>query len=305
MNDQFMLPPLNALRAFVAVGRHLSFGQAAEELHVTTAAVSQQIKNLESFLGVPLFHRQGRHIALTEAGHQLFPGVESGFRELKDTLRPLLTPKAAAYISCSTVGAFAARWLVPRLPRWRAAHADIDIRISASGELVGFEGQGIDLAIRLGSGEEPGLHTDLLLRERVMPLCSPRLLDKSPPLRHPSDLRHHQLIHFIPPTGKLNTRWSDWLEIAGVDDVDPNRGIFLNDGTAALNAAIAGQGIVLAPFAIASLEVEMSTLVIPFEIELPTEVAWYIVMPETNLARSEIMNFRDWLLAESSREFGQ
>ena len=304
MKDRITFPPLNALRAFGAVGRHLSFGQAAEELNVTTAAVSQQIKNLESFLGVRLFHRHGRHIALTEAGRQLFPGVENGFGELEDTVRPFLTPKAAAYISCSTVGAFAARWLVPRLQRWRAAHSDIDIRISASGELVGFEAHGIDLAIRLGTGEEPGLHTEFLLRERVVPLCSPMLIDKAPPLRHPSDLRHHQLIHFIPPSGKLNTRWSDWLEIAGVDDVDPNRGIFLNDGTAALNAAIAGQGVVLAPLVIASLEIEMSTLVIPFEIELPTQLAWYIAMPETNLARSEIVYFRDWLHTESSRKFG-
>ncbi len=150
MKDRITFPPLNALRPFGAVGRHLSFGQAAEELHVTTAAVSQQIKNLESFLGVQLFHRHGRHIALTEAGRQHFPGVENGFRELEDTVRPILTPKAV-YISCSTVGAFAARWLVPRLQRWGAAHSDIDIRISASGELVGFEGQGIDLAIRLGT----------------------------------------------------------------------------------------------------------------------------------------------------------
>jgi LysR family glycine cleavage system transcriptional activator len=301
MSDRFAFPPLNALRAFGAVGRHLSFGQAAEELHVTAAAVSQQIKNLEGFLGARLFHRHGRHIALTKAGRQLFPGIENGFRELEDSVRPFLTPKTAAYISCSTVGAFAARWLVPRLQRWRAAHSDIDIRISASGELVGLEGQGIDLAIRLGTGEEPGLHTELLLREQVVPLCSPILLDAEPPLRHPSDLRRHQLIHFTPPAGKLNTRWTDWLEIAGVDDVDPNRGIFLNDGTAALNAAIAGQGVVLAPRVIASREIEMSTLVIPFEIELPTQLAWYIAIPETNLTRSEIIAFRDWLLAESVR----
>ena len=304
MKDRITFPPLNALRAFGAVGRQLSFGQAAEELHVTTAAVSQQIKNLESFLGVRLFHRHGRHIALTKAGRQLFPGVENGFGELEDTVRPFLTPKVAAYISCSTVGAFAARWLVPRLQRWRAAHSDIDIRISASGELVGFEAHGIDLAIRLGTGEEPGLHTEILLHEQVVPLCSPMLLDGDPPLRHPSDLRHHQLIHFTPPAGQLNTRWTDWLDIAGEDNVDPNRGIFLNEGTAALNAAIAGQGVVLAPRVIASQEIEMSTLVIPFEIELPTQLAWYIAIPETNLTRPEIVAFRDWLLAESVREFG-
>lgn len=167
---------------------------------------------------------------------------------------------------------------------------------------MGFDGQGIDLAIRLGTGEETGLHTELLQSEQLVSLCSPTLLDQDPPLRHPSDLRHHQLIHFTPPVGQLNTRWSDWLKIAGVADVNPNRGIFLNEGMAAMNAAVAGQGVVLAPRVIASQELEMSTLVIPFEIALPTQLAWYIVMPESNLARSEIVAFRDWLLAESDRE---
>ena len=304
MYGQFPFPSLNALRAFGAVGRHLSFGKAAGELHVTAAAVSQQIKNLEDFLGVQLFHRHGRNIALTAAGQQLLLGVENGFRELENSVRPFLTPKSAAYISCSTVGAFAARWLVPRLQRWRDAHSDIDIRISATAVREVFEGQDIDLAIRLGTGNEPGLYTELLLREQVLPLCSPILIDTEPPLQHPSDLRHHQLIHFTPQAGKLNTRWSDWLEIASVDDVDPNRGIFTNDGVAALNAAIAGQGVVLAPRVIASQEIEMSTLVVPFEIELPTQLAWYITMPEKNLARSEIVAFRNWLRAESKRKFG-
>lgn len=301
MSSEPLLPPLNALRAFGVVGRHLSFGRAAKELHVTPAAVSQQIKNLESFLRVQLFRRQGRRVVLTEAGREFLPGIENGFSELKSAVRQLREADNVKYISCSTVGAFASRWLVPRLARWITAHPEIDIRISATGELVGFDAQGIDLAIRLGAGDEPGLYTELLQRDEVVPLCSPMLLEQEPPLQQPADLHHHQLIHFTPPTGQLNTRWADWLDIANVADVDPKRGLFLNDGMAALNAAIAGQGVVLAPRLIASDDLAMSTLIIPFDIALPTQLAWYIVMPKTNLKRPEIAAFRDWLLAEFGR----
>ncbi|MBO20993.1 MAG: transcriptional regulator, partial [Rhodospirillaceae bacterium] len=202
--------------------------------------------------------------------------------------------------SCSTVGGFASRWLVPRLRGWTAETPDIDIRISTSRDLVGLQCQGIDLAIRLGTGKEPDFHTEILLQEQVVPLCSPRLLVGDPPLRQPDDLVNHQLIHFTPAAGQLNTRWADWLEIAGVEGIDLSRGIFLNDGSAALSAAIAGQGIVLAPKVIAGREIELETLVIPFDIELPTDHAWYIIMPPANLDRPEILAFRDWLLAEAA-----
>lgn len=294
------LPPLNALRAFGAVGRHLNFSRAAEELFVTPAAVSQQVKNLEDILGVVLFQRLGRNTTLTDAGRQLLPGVEAGFEELENAVRLCRSYGETKHISCSTVGGFASRWLVPRLRGWTAETPDIDIRISTSRDLVGLQGQGIDLAIRLGTGKEPDFHTEILLQEQVVPLCSPRLLVGDPPLRQPDDLANHQLIHFTPAAGQLNTRWADWLEIAGVEGIDLSRGIFLNDGSAALSAAIAGQGIVLAPKVIAGKEIELETLVIPFDIELPTDHAWYIIMPPANLDRPEILAFRDWLLAEAA-----
>jgi len=267
---------------------------------VTPAAVSQQIKNLEDILGVELFQREGRNTTLTEAGRQLLPGIEAGFEELENAVRLCRAYGETKHISCSTVGGFASRWLVPRLPRWSETNPDVDVRISTSRDLVGLQGQGIDLAIRLGSGDDPGFHTEFLIKEQVVPLCSPMLLLGEPPLNSPEDLRQHQLIHFTPAAGQLNTRWSDWLEIAGVLDVDLSRGIFLNDGLAALSAAIAGQGIVLAPRVIASRELELETLVIPFDIELPTDLAWYIIMPKAYLDRPEIIAFRDWLLAEAS-----
>jgi len=301
MSDFSDLPPLNALRGFEAVARHMSFSAAAQELRITSAAVSQQIKNLEDFLGVQVFSRQGRRIQFTEAGRQILPGVEKGFSNLADAVRPYLNPVSADYLSCSTVGAFAARWLVPRLPGWTTLHPDIDVRISATGEVVEFERMGIDVAIRLGTGEWGGHYTELLLPEEVVPLCSPDLLDSDSPLREPGDLCHHQLIHFTPPFGQLNTKWSDWMEIAGVENIDPSHGLFFNEGTVALNAATRGQGVVLAPRVLAAEELSVGTLVIPFETKLPTDLAWYVVMPKQNLNRPEVAAFRDWLIGEAGK----
>jgi len=301
--DKFTkLPPLNALRGFEAVARHMSFSGAAKELRVSSAAVSQQIKNLESFLGFQVFNRQGRRIKLTETGRRILPGIEKGFQNMTDALQPYLTIVPATYLSCSTVGAFASRWLVPRLSRWTALHPDIDVRISATSELVDFDRMGIDLSIRLGTGDWGELYSERLLLEEVVPLCSPDLLEGDLPLCLPTDLSRHQLIHFTPPLGRLNTKWSDWAEIAGVEDIDLSRGLFFNDGTMALNAAMLGQGVVLAPRVMASKELSTGTLVIPFEIKLPTDLAWYFVTPKHNLKRPEIQAFREWLFDELEEE---
>ncbi len=291
------LPPLNALRGFEAVARHMSFSAAAKELRITSAAISQQIKNLEDFLGVRVFSREGRQIKLTETGHRILPGVEKGFQNLADALQPYLITTSAAYLSCSTVGAFASRWLVPRLTDWTALHPDIDVRISATGELVDFERMGVDMAIRLGTGDWGELYSERLLLEEVVPLCSPDLLKGEMPLHVPTDLSRHQLIHFTPPFGQLNTKWSDWIEIAGVEEIDLSRGLFFNDGSMALNAATRGQGVVLAPRVLATEELSTGTLVIPFNIKLPTDLAWYIVTPTINLKRPEVTAFCDWLFS--------
>ena len=300
MNDTIPMPPLNALRAFGAVGRHLSFTAAGQELHVTPAAISQQIKNLEAILGVALFHRTGRETKLTEYGEILLPGIEKGFKELETAIRICKAHGNSSYISCNTVGAFAARWLVPRLPRWTLSNPEIDVRISTTSEIVKFDRQEIDLAIRLTNGREVGLFTELLQIETVVPLCSPSLLGHTQPLGRPNDLIYHQLIHFTPPNGNINTRWTDWLSIAGVTNVDTNRGFFFSDAMAALNAAIAGQGVVLAPKTIATDDLETGNLIVPFEIELPTDLAWYIIAPPENIVRDEILAFKEWLLSEAN-----
>ena len=293
------IPPLNALKAFRSVGRHLGFSMAAEELHVTPAAISQQIKNLEAILGVVLFHRNGRETQLTEAGQVLLPGIEKGFNELENAVRVCRAHGDSSYISCNTVGAFAARWLVPRLPNWTERHPKVDVRISTTSEWVTFDRQDIDLAVRLSTGQEDGLQTELLQVEKIVPLCSPSILGQDPPLRKPEDLINHQLIHFAPTGGRINTRWADWLALTKVDSVDPNRGIFLSNGMAALNAAIAGQGIVLAPKTLASDDLERGTLVVPFDIELPTDFAWYVIAPSENMKRPEIRAFKEWLISEA------
>jgi len=301
MSNFNSLPPLNALRGFLVVAQHLSFSVAAKELRITPAAVSQQIKNLEDFLGVQVFNRQGRRVQLTEAGRQILPGVERGFHNMADAVRPYLSPISANHLSCSAVGSFAARWLVPRLPSWTALYPNTDVRLSATAEVIEFERMGIDLAIRLGTGDWGELYSELLLPEEVVPLCSPDLLEGKAPLRVPADLSHHQLIHFAPPYGQLNTKWSDWMEIADVEGIDSSRGLLTNDGMMALNAATRGQGVVLAPRVLAAEELSVGTLVIPFEIKLPTDLAWYIVMPQQNLNRPMVAAFHDWLKDESKK----
>ncbi|MGH8082955.1 MAG: LysR family transcriptional regulator, partial [Lysobacter sp.] len=189
------LPLLTALPSFEAAARHLSFSKAAEELNVTHGAVSRAIKNLEDQLGVLLFERATRSVRLTAVG-------EPYARAVRDALDRLATATATATIrhsnstlTVSTSDGFAGRWLVPRLYRFHRAHSDIDVRVSTTGKLSNFLGDGIDIAIRYGGGDYPGLDCEFLADEEVFPVCSPRLLEGAHPLREPADLRYHALIH--------------------------------------------------------------------------------------------------------------
>jgi LysR family glycine cleavage system transcriptional activator len=229
------LPPLNALRAFESAARCLSFKQAAEELHVTPAAVSQQIKALEHYLGLPLFRRANRVLQLTPAAQAGLPKVQEGFACLAEAMEQFRARAKSPMLTISVAPSLAAKWLVPRLHRFAAVHPDIDMRISASMALVDgrsraaladFRRDGIDLAIRFGRGKYPGFQVDKLFSVAIVPMCSPRLLEGEYPLREPEDLRHHVLLH--DDTLSLDDRrpdWGMWLKAAGVrQQVDANRG---------------------------------------------------------------------------------
>jgi LysR family transcriptional regulator, glycine cleavage system transcriptional activator len=289
------LPPLAALRAFEAAARHLSFTRAGKELHVTQTAISHQIRALEDLLGVRLFRRLPRGLALTEEAQRYLPAVREAFDRLDAATDELITARAGGPVTASVVPSFAARWLVPRLGRFRAAHPEIDLLISASLHLVDFARENVDLGIRMGRGHYPGLRVDRLFGEALMPVCSPALLEGSQPLRRPEDLRQHILLHDDDHTG-----WQLWLELAGVEGVDPRRGPIFTDSGMVVQAAVEGQGVALARLALAAWDLATGRLTRPFDVSMPSDLAYYLVCPEATAERPRIAAVRAWLLAEAA-----
>lgn len=288
------LPTLNALKAFEAAGRHLSFTRAAEELHVTQAAVSHQIKSLEEQLGIRMFRRGPRGLLLTDAGQSYLPEVREAFQRLNAATDRLLEDDARGAITVSVLPSFAARWLVPRLTRFREVHPDIEVRVSADDRLADFDRDDVDVAIRYGRGDYPGLQADRFLTEELFPVCSPELLARTA-LKRPEDLGGHTLLH-----DDMRMDWSMWLLAAGVEGVDPRRGPSFNDSSMVLQAAVDGQGVALGRSALALDDLAAGRLVRPFEFSLPAEYAYYILCPERTANRPSIKTFRQWLLAQSS-----
>ncbi len=288
------LPPLKAMPVFEAAARHLSFTLAAEELHVTQAAISHQIKGLEDWLGVALFHRFNRRLSLTEAGLAYHPPVREALDLLVRGTERLAVREETGALTVSVLPSFAATWLMPRLKLFRAAHPEIDVRIDAEDGLVDFVNDDADVAIRYGHGEYPGLRADRFLTEDVFPVCSPQLLDGPNPLRTPEDLRHHTLLHDY-----KRDDWTRWLLAAGVEGIDPMRGPSFNFANLVLDAAIAGDGVALGRSAIAAQALADGRLVKPFDVSLPTAYAYYVVAPEATAGRPKVAAFREWLLSEA------
>jgi LysR family glycine cleavage system transcriptional activator len=291
------LPPLNALRAFEAAARHLSFTRAAEELHVTQAAISHQVKALEEHLGRKLFRRLNRALLLTDDGQAYLPSVSRAFTLLNDATSDLLTKQAPGPLTVSALPSFAARWLVPRLGRFRHIRPDIDLRIDPSTALADFAGGDVDVGIRYGRGKYPGMRADWLMTEDIFPVCSPALLQGSHPLHDAQDLEHQVLLH-----DDGHGDWRTWLLAAGVDRVDPARGPIFTDSSMLIQAAMAAQGVALARGVLAADELAAGRLVRPFTLSLPTEYAYYLVCPVNTAEQPKIAAFRDWLLGEARRE---
>jgi len=295
------LPPLTALRAFEAAGRHLSITKAAEELHVTPAAVSHQVKALEDHLDVQLFRRVGNALFLTDAGQACLPGLRAGFAELSRAMAALRECDLRGSLVLSVAPVFAAKWLIPRLGRFHTSHPDIDVRISAALALVDFEREGVDAAIRIGRGRYPGLAADRLFGESVVPMCSPALARGAQPLKAPEDLRHHVLLHFEwPGSEPVIPTWEEWLRAMGVEGVDPKPGPRFTQPDYAMQAAIEGAGIVLGWRTLAQADLDAERLVTPFDLPLPMEVAFYLVYPEVAGNRPKLAVFREWMLREAA-----
>lgn len=300
------LPPLNALRAFEAAARHLSLTKAAVEQNVTPGALSHQIRGLEDLLGVELFQRLPRALALTEAGRKLYPGLHAGFAQIRQAVDTLDEQPDERVLVISTPPGFTAKWLAPRLYRFLFAHPEIDARISSTLALATFDEDGIDVAIRnlsIDHPEDPGLVREHLVDLVYVPACSPRLLRQAGPIVTPGDLRHVPLIHDDMLAERPNNpSWADWLTANGVPigegGVDLGRGLRLNSADHAIDAAEEGAGMLLALLVLAHDDLRSGRLVAPFPKPIRSGRAFYFVCPKTHQRRKNVVAFRDWIRAE-------
>ena len=310
------LPPLNALRAFVAAAIHLSFAIAARELHVTPAAISHQIKGLEEHLGLRLFRRLAKGLELTRAGQALLPKLREGFDRLGEALEEMRAVEAPGTLAVSVATSFATRWLAPRLHRFVSAHPELDVRINASTRLIdprsnqlaamdavaGPPVEDADIVVRFGIGDYPGFRVDKLLSVAVTPMCSPRLLKRGHPLRSAADLQQQVLIHDNLLYDDGRPLWNAWFDAAGLPDADTAHGLRFSHAMLALEAAADGMGVALGMPALAGSDLASGRLVAPLDRSLPLKFGYYIVSGEDTADRGDVVAFRDWLLAEAARE---
>ena len=303
--------PLNALNAFLVAARAGSFSKAAEELHVTPAAVSQQIRQLEDLLNVALFHRLSRGLALTDAGQAGLAELQSGFDSIQQAVRRMQSADQRKELNIWTSPSFASKWLMARMHRFVAAHPSIDLRISGSVALIDsdatapslsadiLKSHNIDLAIRFGSGNYPGCEVEKLLDVDAVPLCSPNYLsdNSTPKLGTPNDLLNHTLLHDESPY-EGRPKWSDWFKSNGVNDLEAAHNIYFNSVLLALSAAVAGQGVVLTIEQLAQDDINEGRLVPVFDSRSKVEHAYHLVTLEGASRDAEVQAFRDWIVSE-------
>lgn len=295
------LPPLNALRAFEATARHLSFTLAAQELSVTPAALSHQIKGLEDFLGQRLFERRTRAIALTSAGQALYPGLHAAFLQIRQSVELIDRAGGDNVLVVSAPPGFTAKWLAPRLYRFLMANPGIDARISATQGLANFTSDGVDIAIRNSQTATRGLWSKRLLGITLLPVVSPRLIAEHR-IEQPRDLANVPLIHddMLGSLTGLPT-WSDWLAAAGVEGINLARGLRFSSPDHALDAAVEGAGVLLAHKVLAHDDLRTGRLVAPFALELPTQRSFQLVCPEAHERRPKVQSFCAWIAEEARR----
>lgn len=286
--------PIGPLRAFDAAARHLNLSAAASELSVTHAAVSRQVKQLEQYLGVKLFERLARGLRLTPHGALLAEGTRAAFERLAEALEDVTAREVRPSVTITTFASLAARWLMPKLSQFHAAHPGVDLRVVTTARLLDFSREDADIGIRFGSGQYPGLHVVPLFQPREFPVCVPALLAGAQPVRRPEDLRHFTLLH-----DESHAGWTRWLERAGVKNVNPRSGVICGDRNAVLEAALAGQGVGLASSVFVSRELESKRLVRPIELEVPTDYALFAVCLQRRAHEPLLASVLDWLVHEA------
>ena len=290
------LPSLNGLRAFEAAARHLSFTQAASELNVTQTAISHQIRRLEEELGIRLFIRKNRALALTPKARDYLPGVRAAFNDLRLATDQLLRKDDDRVLTVSTLASLAAKWLLPRLTAFQEAHPGIDVRITTSTALVDFRNGDVDAAIRYGRGNWQGLRAEWLMADEVFPVCSQALLNGKRPLTTPEDLRDHVLLH----TSTNGDDWRQWLTAAGLpSDISKQPGITFDLILMTVQAAIDGIGVAMGRTSYVQDDISKGRLLVPFKISLPADAGFYLVSPEGAPDTPKLRAFRQWLLASA------
>ncbi len=295
------LPPLNGLRAFEAAARHLSFTLAAEELNVTPAAISQQVKLLEDYFDVRLFIRLTRALSLTESAKNILPALTEGLNLLGEVGELLRKQEDGHHLTVSVPPAFGMKWLLPRLDSFQQYAPDYEIRVDATDIYVDLEKENVDLAIRYGSGEYEDLITECLINEHVIPVCSPSLLSGKHPLENIEDLRHHTLLH----SGwrkelTAATDWQMWLKAAGYFGPPPKKGPQFNMDSLVVQAAIEGQGVALVDKAMTSKDIERGDLVHLFSNHTSEDekFCFFLCYPKHHLERPKVQAFREWIFME-------
>ena len=299
------IPGTRSLRALDAAARHLNFTRAADELGLTPAAVSHQIKEIEDQLGLILFARTSRTIRLTEAGAIIHEATVEALDVLgRAAVRARKMARGTSELKVTTDATFASKWLLPRIDLFRKLRPDIELRFDVSSALRDFGQDDVDIAVRFGVGKYPGLVAERFFDNVIIPVCSPKLLKSGPPLNEPRDLLQHTLVHLEwSRQGVTWPNWRMWMAAAGIEDFDDGRCVPFEDSSHAVQAAIDGSVVALADFAMVANDLSAGRLVRPFElgIRLPADFAYYLVYPVETAGDARIVAFRDWLFDEAAK----
>lgn len=286
------LPPLNQLKDFEAAGRLLSIQAAAEELHVTPAAISRQVKALESYLGVQLFVRDHRAVRLTVEGERYLAGITEGLNQIRKATQTLSGNGARRTLKIRAYTTFSMKWLIPRLSSFHLLHPDIEVRLTTSLETVDFAREDIDAAVRLGLDGCQGLAADWLVPNELVPVCSPDFLARHAALADPRALANATLLHSLARPDD----WHKWLRAAGVKQVDGYRGLKYESSVMIYQAAIEGHGMAIAQRVLVTDDLASGRLIMPFQFVLDeADYTYYLVYPKAQAYSAEFEIFRDWI----------
>ncbi|HJS33136.1 MAG TPA: transcriptional regulator GcvA [Alphaproteobacteria bacterium] len=289
------LPPLNALRVFEAAARHASFKRAAEELCVTQGAVSRHVQKLEGDLGAKLFARHHRQVRLTTEGTEYLAIVRDALGRISQATNSLRSRGEERMLKVKLPITCAVRWLVPRLARFHGLHPEISVQITTSHDRVDFRREDIDVAIHYGHRADKGLASETLFNEVLLPICSPKLLRRPPPLRSPRDLAHHVLLHSI----RRPDDWRQWLTAAHASDVEGEHSLIFENSSLTYQGVTDGLGLAVAQLAFAADDLASGHLIAPFDIRVRNHLAYMLVFPAERAATQKIRRFRDWITAEA------